>query len=58
MEGDGRGHIQVNGQAIDVVGVGNRLEFSLRMDQTYIPPILKALSAVLKEFPVLGDPDV
>lgn len=58
MEGDGRGHIQVSGQATDVVGVGNRLEFSLRMDQTYLPPILKALSVVLKKFPVLGAPDM
>jgi len=57
MDGNGRGHIQVSGQATDVVGTGNRLEFSLEMDQTYLPPILKALSAVLKKFPVLGSRD-
>jgi len=57
MEGNGRGHIRISGQARDVVGTGNRLEFSLEMDQTYLPPILRALAAVLKKFPVRGSPD-
>jgi hypothetical protein len=56
--GDKLGHFTAECEAIDELGIGNRLNFSLSFDQTEIPKILKELDNVINEFPVVGKPDV
>jgi hypothetical protein len=41
FEGDGRGHVLVNGTACHQNGVGTRLEFEFELDQTQLPSIGK-----------------
>jgi hypothetical protein len=43
LEGDGRGHVLVNGTACHQNGAGTRLEFEFELDQTQLPSIAKAL---------------
>lgn len=57
MVGDGRGHITVTGEAMDAPGMGNRLTFQLELDQTELPEMLRALDAILRDFPVKGSPE-
>ena len=52
--GDERGHVRVEGDAVDIAGTGNRLHFGFEIDQTYLPPICRALESVLGAFPVTG----
>jgi hypothetical protein len=46
ITGDGRGHFDVRGHLMDAAGVGNRLAWSLAIDQSYLPRIVTALSAI------------
>ncbi|MCA1559767.1 MAG: hypothetical protein LC804_05700 [Acidobacteria bacterium] len=57
LTGDGNGHIRVAGDAIDVAGTGNRLQFGFDTDQTYLPPICRSLEHLLAAFPVTGTAD-
>jgi len=50
FEGDGCGHILVNGTACDRLGSGTRLVFEFELDQTQLPSIAKAL--------IQADPEV
>jgi hypothetical protein len=50
--GNGQGAIEVRGVALDQPGIGNRLGFTLALDQTQIGASLKQLEAILREFPV------
>ena len=52
LVGDGRGHIEVSGVAIDAPGIGNRLEFKLSLDQSQLASTLKGLDDVVSAFPV------
>jgi hypothetical protein len=52
LQGDGLGHIQVHGKAIDQAGIGNCLEFGIAIEQTQLQASLRALEAVVKEYPV------
>jgi len=54
--GDGLGHFTAECVAVDEAGTGNRLEFTLRFDQTYIPAMLTGLDALIGAFPVKGNP--
>jgi hypothetical protein len=58
IEGDGRGGIRVAGEAGDLHG-DNRLVFSMDpIDQTYLPPLIDDLRAVLRHLEAEGpDPD-
>jgi hypothetical protein len=56
LEGDGKGHIDVEGQARDVVRTGNMLTFELSLDQTYLPELVRSLDQTLTAFPVRGEP--
>lgn len=47
----------VFGEAVDDLGVGNRLRFAFEIDQAYLPPICRALDQLLAAFPVVGEPD-
>lgn len=57
LAGDGEGHVQVAGEAVDVAGTGNRLQFRFDIDQTYLSEISRSLGYLLAVFPVLGAPD-
>ena len=50
--GDGKGHISIEGEAIDAVGIGNRLNFSLEIDQTDLSYTIKQLKEMVKRYPV------
>ena len=50
--GDGRGHIALKGLATDAPGTGNRLEFELALDQTYLPSAIGELDEIVRSFPV------
>jgi hypothetical protein len=52
--GVGRGQIEVRGQLCDNPVGGNSLEFQLALDQTYLPPLIGQIRAVLEAFPVVG----
>ena len=52
--GNGRGIIEVEGEACDNIGTGNTLKFRGEIDQTYLPKIMKELDEVLRNFPVVG----
>jgi hypothetical protein len=54
--GDGRGHIRVEGTSLDVVGVGNRLNFRFDIDQTYLAGIIRSLEKSIRTYPVVGCP--
>lgn len=51
LTGNGRGGIALKGIAIDAPGTGNRLEFELELDQSYIPSVLEGLNEILDKFP-------
>ncbi len=51
LVGDGMGHIQVKGEAMDYAGTGNKLIFRLAIDQTEIPALLRDLSAISAAYP-------
>lgn len=52
LEGDGKGHIRLEGDVHDRAGIGNRLSFSLQFDQTSLGASIRELEAVLTKFPV------
>jgi hypothetical protein len=52
LTGDGRGGISLKGEAWDQPGIGNRLEFSLDLDQTHVGKALSELNEVVGGFPV------
>lgn len=51
-EGDGKGHIRVRGEAIDVAGTGNRLVFNFEIDQIQLAQTIKELKHVVSDYPV------
>jgi hypothetical protein len=52
------GRVEVEGLAIDGDGTGNKLSFRIGdLDQSELPGILDALSAIEAEFPVIGSAD-
>jgi hypothetical protein len=52
LTGNGRGEIGVRGVAVDIPGTGNRLEFELMLDQSYLQSTLGSLNEVIDQFPV------
>ena len=56
ISGDRRGNFEATCVAKDA-GDGNRLEFKIQFDQTYIPRMLTELDAIIEAYPVLGKPD-
>ncbi len=52
LTGDGCGHITLKGLAIDAPGTGNRLNFELALDQSYLPLALRELHDIVSRFPV------
>jgi hypothetical protein len=52
LAGDGKGHIEVRGEVKDEHGVGNRLHFKLRFDQSQLGTSIRELEQVTLQFPV------
>lgn len=52
--GDGQGHIEIRCVVLDQPGIGNKLEFILASDQTYMKQTIDQLLAATKAFPVIG----
>ncbi len=52
LEGDGRGHIELTGEVEDRAGIGNRLHFTLKFDQSELKASIRELEMVTSEFPV------
>jgi hypothetical protein len=49
---DGRGHVNLNGTIVDRAGDGNRLHFTLALDQTHLRAALCQLDGITAKFPV------
>jgi hypothetical protein len=52
LVGDGKGHIALTGEVADQPGIGNRLHFSLQLDQSQLRASIDELAKVTAEFPV------
>jgi hypothetical protein len=52
-----RGHVRVDATARDEPWSRNELKFALRIDQTYLRPLIRALDELLREYPVGRSPD-
>ena len=50
--GNGRGSIELRGEALDQSGIGNKLIFSLQLDQTQLHQSVQGLRAAVAAFPV------
>lgn len=50
MKGDGIGHLEANCSAMDVAGIGNKLDFELSFDQTMIPHMIRQLENIANTF--------
>jgi len=54
LAGNRLGHIECTGLLMDEPGIGNRLSFKFRMDQSYLPSLLQELESANAKFPVVG----
>jgi hypothetical protein len=52
LTGDGKGHITLTGEVLDQPGIGNRLHFTLQLDQTQLGASIHELEGVTGQFPV------
>jgi len=52
ITGNGRGHVELRGEAWDQPGIGNKLSFGLQLDQTQLLQSVQNLKAVVAAFPV------
>ena len=57
LTSDGAGRVRATGEAVDVAGVGNRLQFGFDLNQVLLPDIARALGYLLDAFPTLDAPD-
>jgi hypothetical protein len=56
LDGDGLGHVAFRGTVVDQPGIGNRLDFSLELDQSQLPSLICELDHILATYPVIGTP--
>ena len=52
LKGDGLGHIELQGEVLDQPGIGNRLSFSLSLDQTQVRASAQSLATLINAFPI------
>jgi hypothetical protein len=52
--GDGLGHIEIRCVVLYQPGIGNKLEFTLASDQTFMKQTIDQLTEATKAFPVIG----
>ena len=53
MSIDRLGHVTAQCELLDQPGVGNRLEFTLNLDQSYLASLMDGLKTIIVTFPVL-----
>ncbi|HEY6167762.1 MAG TPA: hypothetical protein VI454_06960 [Verrucomicrobiae bacterium] len=56
LDGDGKGHIELQGEVADRPGIGNCLNFTLQFDQSQLRASVQELERVTTKFPVRGGP--
>lgn len=56
FKGNKLGQIEIEGEACDKLGQGDKLQFSFSIDQSYLPEIIRNLQNTIKEFPIKGNP--
>lgn len=49
-----RGQVVLHGELWDQSGIGNRLLFQLRLDQSYLRPFVQGLGQGVAKYPVVG----
>jgi hypothetical protein len=49
------GQVAVAGWVEDEPSIGNRLEFTFALDQSFLPAMLRQLEVILARFPVVGE---
>lgn len=54
LNGDGKGHIGLEGTVLDQPGIGNKLNFNLQFDQSQLAESIRELEQVVLKFPVRG----
>lgn len=54
ISGDGRGHFNVRGHLMDAAGIGNRLAWSLAIDQSHLPRMITAVAAISTSYNARG----
>jgi hypothetical protein len=52
LVGDGKGGTELTGELLDQPGIGNRLLFGFRLDQTFLMRSIGDLARVVEGFPV------
>jgi len=52
LVGDGKGHVELTGEVLDQAGIGNRLHFTIQIDQSLLRAAIHKLERVTAEFPV------
>ncbi len=52
LKGDGKGHINIRGEAMDMAGIGNRLIFNILIDQTQFRMSISQLKKITSHFPI------
>jgi hypothetical protein len=52
LTGDGKDRVCLTGDALDVAGSGNRLQFSFELDRAHLAAICQSLDHLLAAFPV------
>lgn len=57
LTADSNGHVRIAGEALDLAGSDNRLEFSFDVDRTCLPAISRSLEYLLATYPIVGAPD-
>jgi hypothetical protein len=57
LTGDGKGHVHVQGTAVDEPETRNQLEFGFDIGQTQLPQIAQCLENFLAAFPVIHPTD-
>lgn len=49
--GNGKGHIDLEGELVDSFGVSNRLRFTLHLDQSQLKESIHQLEQIVSKFP-------
>jgi hypothetical protein len=52
LTGDRKGHIELIGEILDQAGIGNKLRFKLKFDQSMLRSSIRELENVVTQFPV------
>ena len=51
LKGNGKGEIELTGEAMDFAGPANQLDFFTKFDQTFLPTIIQQLKVLVARYP-------